>query len=156
MPMRLRRSSARRKYCPGKAHFRSIHSRIRRACVIVARWFEYLLAQPPRPFRFDILSGKLSVDARYHFDTRLSPVNLQMTEARFSWRISDCRKQGSREPVLTVPSFGIDGISLDLSKRELESHRGLNRSGHSRLVGGGWGHQFQTALRPSPSAAGGG
>ena len=62
----------RRKYCPGKAHFRSIHSNPT-ACVIVARWFEYLWPSLRDRFRFDILSGKLSVDARYHFDTRLSP-----------------------------------------------------------------------------------
>jgi len=70
-------------------------------------------------FRFDILSGKLSVDARYHFDTRLSPVNLQMTEGKVQLADFRLSEAGSREPVLTVPSFGIDGISLDLSKREL-------------------------------------
>ena len=70
-------------------------------------------------FRFDILSGTLLVDARYHFDTHLAPVNLRMSEGKVQLADFRLSEAGSREPVLTVPSFGIDGISMDLSKREL-------------------------------------
>ena len=70
-------------------------------------------------FRFDILSGTLLVDARYHFDTHLAPVNLRMTEGKVQLADFRLSEAGRREPVLTVPSFGIDGISMDLSKREL-------------------------------------
>ncbi len=70
-------------------------------------------------FRFDILSGTLLVDARYHFDTHLAPVNLQIMEGKVQLADFRLSEAGNREPVLTVPSFGIDGISMDLSKREL-------------------------------------
>ena len=42
-----------------------------------------------------------------------------MTEGKVQLADFRLSEAGSREPVLTVPSFGIDGISLDLSKREL-------------------------------------
>ncbi|ULA58808.1 MAG: hypothetical protein LZF60_80202 [Nitrospira sp.] len=70
-------------------------------------------------FRFDILSGILLADAKYHFDTHLAPVNLHITEGKVQLADFRLSEAGNREPVLTVPSLGIDGISLDLSKREL-------------------------------------
>lgn len=70
-------------------------------------------------FRFDILSGTLLVDARYHFDARLAPVNLRMTEGQVQLADFSLAEAGSREAVLTVPSLGIAGISMELSKREL-------------------------------------
>lgn len=74
-------------------------------------------------FRFDILSGKLLVDARYHFDTKLAPVNLQVNDGKME--LSDVRLSaaGTSDPVLTVPFFGVHGIHLDLPKRELGMSR---------------------------------
>ena len=70
-------------------------------------------------FRFDILSGVLLAEARYHFDTRLAPVNLSINDGKV--QLSDFRlsEAGSRDPVVSVPSFAIDGISMDLPKHEL-------------------------------------
>jgi len=70
-------------------------------------------------FRFDILSGVLLAEARYHFDTGLSPINLRINDGKV--QLSDFRlsEAGSRDPVLSVPSFAIDGISMDLPKHEL-------------------------------------
>ena len=70
-------------------------------------------------FRFDILSGTLLVDVRYHFDTHLAPINLQVTEGKVQLADFRLSEAGSRDPVVTVPSFGIEGINMDLSKREL-------------------------------------
>ncbi len=70
-------------------------------------------------FRFDILSGMLLVDARYHFDTSLAPVNLRVTDGNVA--LTDFRLSAAenRDPVVTLPSFALDAISVDLSKREL-------------------------------------
>ena len=71
-------------------------------------------------FRFDILSGAVLVDARYHFDTSAAPVNLQMNEGKFV--LSDFRLSaaGDRDPVITVPALAFEGIRMDLPKREAE------------------------------------
>lgn len=70
-------------------------------------------------FRFDILSGAVMVDVRYHFDTAVPPINLQLTDGRIV--LSDFRLSaaGDRDPVITVPSLALDAIHLDLPKREL-------------------------------------
>jgi hypothetical protein len=70
-------------------------------------------------FRFDILSGMLLVDARYHFDTNLAPVNLQITDGKVALTDFRLSAAGSADPVVTVPSFALDAISMDLSKRDL-------------------------------------
>lgn len=70
-------------------------------------------------FRFDIQSGTLSADARYHFDTHLAPVNLRITEGKVQLADFRLSEAGSPDPVLTMPSLGVDRISMDLSKREL-------------------------------------
>lgn len=70
-------------------------------------------------FRFDIQRGILSADAQYHFDTHLTPVNLRITEGKIQLADFRLSEAGSPDPVLTVPSFGIDGITMDLSKRQL-------------------------------------
>jgi uncharacterized protein involved in outer membrane biogenesis len=69
-------------------------------------------------FRFDILSGAVLVDARYHFDTSAAPVNLQVNEGKFL--LSDFRLSaaGERDPVMTVPALAFEGIRMDLPKRE--------------------------------------
>ncbi len=71
-------------------------------------------------FRFDILSGAVMVDARYHFDMVGVPINLQLSDGKIV--LSDFRlaPAGDREPVLTVPSLVLDAIRLDLPKQELE------------------------------------
>ncbi len=70
-------------------------------------------------FRFDILSGMLLVDARYHFDTSLAPVNLRVTDGKVALTDFRLSAAGNSDPVVTVPSFALDAISMDLSKREL-------------------------------------
>ena len=69
-------------------------------------------------FRFDILSGAVLVDARYHFDTSAAPVNLQVNEGKVL--LSDFRLSaaGERDPVMTVPALAFEGIRMDLPKRE--------------------------------------
>lgn len=70
-------------------------------------------------FRFDILSGRVSAEAHYHFDTHRAPLNLRVTEGKVQLADFRLSEAGSRDPVLTVPSLGLDGISMHLSKREL-------------------------------------
>src|SRR5574340_184410 len=50
-------------------------------------------------FRFDILSGAVTVDARYHFDMAAAPVNLQVTDGKVV--LSDFRLAavGDRDPM---------------------------------------------------------
>ena len=70
-------------------------------------------------FRFDILSGAVGIDARYHFDQKSAPLNLQVTDGKFV--LSDFRLSaaGDRDPVLVVPSFVLDSIRMDLPKQEV-------------------------------------
>lgn len=70
-------------------------------------------------FRFDILSGAVTVDARYHFDMAAAPVNLQVTDGKVV--LSDFRLAavGERDPVITVPSLEFDAIHLDLPKQAM-------------------------------------
>ncbi|MBI4001345.1 MAG: DUF748 domain-containing protein, partial [Nitrospira defluvii] len=70
-------------------------------------------------FRFDILSGAVMVDARYHFDMAVAPINLQLSDGKIV--LSDFRlaAAGDRDPVMTVPSLVLDAIRLDLPKQEL-------------------------------------
>ncbi|MBS0169053.1 MAG: DUF748 domain-containing protein, partial [Nitrospira sp.] len=74
-------------------------------------------------FQFDILSGKLLVDAHYHFDTKLAPVNLQVNDGKIELTDVQLSAAGNREPVLNVPVFGVHGIHLDLPKRNLGMSR---------------------------------
>ena len=71
-------------------------------------------------FRFDILSGAVMLEARYHFDTSAVPINLQLSEGKIG--LSDFRlaAAGDRDPVITVPSLALEAIRLDLPKQELE------------------------------------
>lgn len=70
-------------------------------------------------FRFDILSGAVTVDARYHFDLAAAPVNLQVTDGKVV--LSDFRLAavGDRDPVITVPSLEFEAIHLDLPKQAM-------------------------------------
>lgn len=70
-------------------------------------------------FRFDILSGAVTVDARYHFDMAAAPVNLQVSDGKVV--LSDFRLAaiGDRDPVITVPSLEFEAIHLDLPKQAM-------------------------------------
>jgi len=70
-------------------------------------------------FRFDILSGAVTVDARYHFDMAAAPVNLQVSDGKVV--LSDFRLAavGDHDPVITVPSLEFEAINLDLPKQVL-------------------------------------
>jgi len=70
-------------------------------------------------FRFDILSGTFLVDGRYHFDTKQAPVNLQVTDAKVELADFRLSASGSRDPLLTLSAVGVNGIRMDLPKREL-------------------------------------
>jgi len=71
-------------------------------------------------FRFDILSGAVTVDARYHFDMAAAPVNLQVSDGRVV--LSDFRLAavGDRDPIVTVPSLECEAINLDLPKQAVD------------------------------------
>src|SRR5574340_325029 len=70
-------------------------------------------------FRFDILSGAVTVDARYHFDMATAPINLQVSDGKVV--LSDFRLAaiGDRDPVITVPSLEFEAIHLDLPKQAM-------------------------------------
>lgn len=65
-------------------------------------------------FRFDILSGTVRVDARYHFDLGAEPVNAQLFDGIIA--LSDFRlaETGNPDPLVTIPSLALDAVSLDL------------------------------------------
>ena len=71
-------------------------------------------------FRFDILSGAVTLEARYHVDTSAAPINLQLSDGKIM--LSDFRLAavGERDPIVSVPSLALEAIRLDLPKQELE------------------------------------
>ncbi|MBV6469098.1 MAG: hypothetical protein NBKEAIPA_00981 [Nitrospirae bacterium] len=70
-------------------------------------------------FRFTVQHGVLSVDARYHLDLSAAPVNLQLHGGKVTLADFRLAPVGEAAPVVTVPSFTLDGIEVDLPKRQV-------------------------------------
>lgn len=74
-------------------------------------------------FQFDIPQGVLGLSASYHFDLRGQTPQATVTNGKVSVRNLEVMERGALEPVVTIPVFEIDGITLNLQKQTIDVAR---------------------------------
>ncbi|MGA6829125.1 DUF748 domain-containing protein [Nitrospira sp. NS4] len=67
---------------------------------------------------FEVNRGQLSVGGQYHFDLKGAAPNVVVKDGTLSILDLAIGEKGSEAPVITIPSFSIDGINVDLLKRQ--------------------------------------
>ncbi|MBX3235003.1 MAG: DUF748 domain-containing protein [Nitrospiraceae bacterium] len=70
-------------------------------------------------FRFDLTGGAVTVSGNYRFDTNGTPVNFQLSDGRFLLADFSLNEPGDPEPLIAFPSFLVERIDVDLSKRDV-------------------------------------
>lgn len=71
-------------------------------------------------FAFDVLDGLIDISSRYRFAMTPTPLNLQLTEGSLGVTRLKLGEKGGVEPLVTVPTFDIAGVELDLSRQSLK------------------------------------
>lgn len=71
-------------------------------------------------FKFDIPDGLLNISARYRFDTTVEPFNLTLADGEVSLTNLALTESGKDEVVISVPSFLVHGINVDVARRNLD------------------------------------
>ena len=77
--------------------------------------FQYVQGQ----FNFDIPSGTIDAKVPYRFDMGTSPMDFSVSEAFLHLADVVLVEKGDVDPVISIPSFGIDGIQVDLRPRKV-------------------------------------
>lgn len=70
-------------------------------------------------FRFTIAKGTLAADGRYRIDASVSPPNVTLADGALHIADVTLVEQGGLDPLITIPSLNVDGIQLDLRKRDV-------------------------------------
>ena len=70
-------------------------------------------------FRFDITDGTVAADANYALDAGATPLKLQISQANVRVEKLAVREDGSLDPVITIPVLNVEGVDVDLAKREV-------------------------------------
>ncbi|WP_455388864.1 DUF748 domain-containing protein, partial [Petrachloros mirabilis] len=70
-------------------------------------------------FNFGIPSGTMQARGRYRFDASGSQVDLEVSDASLQVADLHVAEKGDPDPVVTVPTFEVGGIHLDLRKRNV-------------------------------------
>ncbi len=70
-------------------------------------------------FNFDIPSGTIDVKVPYRFDMGTAPMDFTVSDAFLHLADVGLVEKGDLDPVISVPSFGIDGIQVDLRQRKV-------------------------------------
>lgn len=68
-------------------------------------------------FQFDIPRGELGLFASYHFDLRGQAPQATVKDGKVSIQNLTIMERGGIDPVVKIPSFGVDGIQWDLQKQ---------------------------------------
>jgi uncharacterized protein involved in outer membrane biogenesis len=76
--------------------------------------FQYVQSQ----FNFDIPTGSIDAKVPYRFDMGASPMDFTVSEAFLHLGDVGLVEKGDLDPVISVPSFGIDGIQFDLRQHK--------------------------------------
>lgn len=71
-------------------------------------------------FQFDIQQGVLGLSASYHFDLRGQAPQATVKNGKVLIRNLSIVERGGIEPVVTIPSFDVEGIQLDLQKQTVD------------------------------------
>ncbi|MCS6292690.1 MAG: DUF748 domain-containing protein [Nitrospira sp.] len=72
--------------------------------------FQYVQGQ----FNFDLPTGTIDAKVPYRFDMGTSPMDFTVSNAFLHLADVGLVEKGDVDPVISVPSFGIDGIQMDL------------------------------------------
>ena len=72
---------------------------------------------------FEVRQGQLSVGGRYHVDLKGSAPNVTVSEGSLSVVNLAIGDKGPEDPVISVPSFSVEGISLDLLRQRVDVAR---------------------------------
>ncbi|MDF0644363.1 MAG: DUF748 domain-containing protein [Nitrospira sp.] len=103
-------------------------------------------------FNFDIPDGRLNISARYRFDTTVEPFNLTLADGEIGLTNLALTESGKDEVVISVPSFLVHGINVDVSRRNLD----ISSIESKDALFKGWMDKdrtvnFQTLFTPQPS-----
>ncbi len=71
-------------------------------------------------FRFDIKQGVLGLSASYHFDLRGQTPQVTVKHGKVSVENLEIVERGGIDPVVTIPSFGVEEIRLDLQRQTID------------------------------------
>jgi len=71
-------------------------------------------------FNFDIPDGLLNISARYRFDTAVEPFNFTLADGEVSLTNLMLTESGKDEPVISIPSFLVHGINLDVARKNVD------------------------------------
>lgn len=71
-------------------------------------------------FQFNIPQGELGVSASYHFDLRGQAPQAAVKDGKISVRNLSIMERGGIEPVMSIPTFDVEGIQLDLGKQAID------------------------------------
>jgi uncharacterized protein involved in outer membrane biogenesis len=83
--------------------------------VKLPRNFQYIQDQ----FNFTIPNGTVQAQGRYRFDTSGSSIDMEVSDASLQLADVHVAAKDDPDPVITIPSFEIGGIHLDLRKRNV-------------------------------------
>jgi len=70
-------------------------------------------------FRFDIIDGTVTADARYSLDAAATPVKLKISEANLQIDKFAVREDGTLDPVITIPALNVKGVDVDLERHDV-------------------------------------
>ncbi|HJT22057.1 MAG TPA: DUF748 domain-containing protein [Nitrospira sp.] len=68
-------------------------------------------------FRFDITSGTLGAEGRYHFDTTTAPPRVTIADASVKLQNVAVTEQGFLDPVISLPLSSVEDIQADMTER---------------------------------------
>lgn len=71
-------------------------------------------------FQFDIKQGVLGLSAAYHFDLRGQAPQATVKNGTVSVQNLEIVERAGVDPVMSVPSFGVEGVQLDLQKQTID------------------------------------
>ncbi|MEQ1795529.1 MAG: DUF748 domain-containing protein [Nitrospira sp.] len=72
---------------------------------------------------FEVRDGQLSVEGRYHVDLKGAVPNVTVRDAKVSVVNLAIGEKGPEDPVISVPSFAVEGIAFDLIKKRVDVAR---------------------------------
>lgn len=71
-------------------------------------------------FQFDVPQGTLGLSASYHFDLRGQAPQATVKNGTVSIQNLAIMERGGFEPVVSIPTFDVEGIQLDLQKQTID------------------------------------
>lgn len=77
--------------------------------------FQYVQGQ----FNFDIPGGTIDAKVPYRFDMGTAPMDFTISDAFLHLADVGLVEKGDVDPVISIPSFGIDGIQVDLRQHKV-------------------------------------